>query len=196
MSAGVLAEFRVLIAPGLHNSGPAHWQSRWQSLFGWQRIVQQDWEQPDLARWSARVDEVRRLGADSRPLIIVAHSFGCLATAHGVARDPTGVAGLLLVAPADPDKFGVAEQLPHTGLPVPSIMIGSSNDPWMAAPRAALWARRWGSRFLDAGALGHINADSGLGNWQDGLESLYILANQAHNNRLAASTDSLYSLHF
>ncbi len=182
-----LAAFRVLIAPGLHNSGPDHWQSRWQRLFpAFERVQQDDWEVPDLPRWSARVDELRQRGNDGRPLLIVAHSFGALATVHSVARHADGVAGALLVAPADPDKFNVAALLPQQALAVPSIMVGSTNDPWMAAPRAAQWAQRWDSRFINGGPLGHINAESGLGDWPEGLETLYFLAEQAHNSALSA----------
>ena len=183
---GVLARFRVLIAPGLHNSGPDHWQSRWQRLFpAFERVQQDDWEVPDLPRWSARVDEVRR--RDSRPTLVVAHSFGSLATVHSLARDPSGIAGVLMVAPADPDKFNVAALLPQQALPVPTIMVGSTNDPWMAAPRAQLWASRWHSRFINGGPLGHINAESGLGDWPEGLETLYFLAEKAQNSALTAS---------
>jgi predicted alpha/beta hydrolase family esterase len=196
MAAHAVDAFRVLVAPGLHNSGPEHWQSRWQRLFpAFERVEQDDWEAPDLARWSARVDDLRQArqanppdqpdqpgaGAAARPLLIIAHSFGCLATVHSVARDPAGVAGVLLVAPADPDKFNVAAQLPQQALPCPSIMIGSTNDPWMAAPRAAQWAERWHSHFVDGGALGHINTESGLGDWPHGLEMLYFLIDKAQN---------------
>jgi predicted alpha/beta hydrolase family esterase len=188
---GVLSQFRVLIAPGLQSSGPEHWQSRWQRLFpAFERVEQDDWEVPDLPRWSARVDRQRHAvgntGDAPRPLLIVAHSFGSLAAVHSVARDPAGVAGLLLVAPADPDKFNLAALLPKQALPMPSVMVGSSNDPWMAAPRAELWARRWHSRFINGGPLGHINAESGLGDWPEGLETLYFLAEKAHNNALTA----------
>ncbi|MFS2138491.1 alpha/beta hydrolase [Duganella sp. Dugasp56] len=188
---GVLSQFRVLIAPGLHGSGPEHWQSRWQRLFpAFERIEQDDWDVPDLPRWSARVDRQRRAvvntGDHPRPLLIVAHSFGSLAAVHSVARDPAGVAGLLLVAPADPDKFNVAALLPKQALPVPSVMVGSTDDPWMAAPRAELWARHWHSRFINGGPLGHINAESGLGDWPEGLEILYFLAEKAQNNALTA----------
>ena len=190
MAADVLTQYRVLVAPGLRGSGPGHWQSRWQALFpDLQRIDQDRWDVPDLPAWSARVDAVRRLvhsGQDRRPLLIVAHSFGCLAAVHSVARDSAHVAGLLLVAPADPAKFGVAGLLPRQALPAPSVMVGSSNDPWMAAPRAALWAQRWGSVFVDCGALGHINAESGLGDWPQGLEILYFLAEKAQNRALTA----------
>ncbi|HWW71888.1 MAG TPA: alpha/beta hydrolase [Duganella sp.] len=134
MDGDATDDFRVLIAPGLHNSGPDHWQSRWQHLFpAFERVEQDDWEAPDLERWSARVDQTRRAGhGDPRPVLIVAHSFGSLATAHSVARDPYGVAGVLLVA------------------------------------------------------LGHINAESGLGDWPRGLETLYLLIDQVQNRTLAA----------
>jgi hypothetical protein len=184
--AQAVAGFRVLVAPGLHNSGPDHWQSRWQGLFpAFERVEQDDWEAPDLARWAARVDDLRQQGGDdTRPLLVIAHSFGCLATVTSVARDPSGVAGVLLVAPADPDKFNVAAQLPQQALPCPSIMIGSTNDPWMAAPRAAQWAERWHSHFIDGGALGHINTESGLGDWPHGLEMLYLLIDMAQNRHV------------
>ncbi|MES2261987.1 MAG: alpha/beta hydrolase [Pseudomonadota bacterium] len=183
MSAAILSDFRVLVAPGLHGSGPVHWQSRWQRLYpAFERVEQDDWAQPHLPTWSARLDQVR--ARDERPVLIVAHSFGALTAAHSVARDPRNVAGVLLVAPADPDKFGVAGLLPRQALSCPSIMIASSNDPWMTLAHAALWARRWDSEFIDVGQAGHINADSGLGDWVFGRRQLQKLAELAHNEQL------------
>jgi predicted alpha/beta hydrolase family esterase len=173
-----LSDFRVLLMPGLHGSGAQHWQSRWQRLHpAFERVVQEDWSDPQLALWSRQLDLLR--ARDARPALIVAHSFGCLATVHSVARNGDNVAGLLLVAPADPDKFGVAALLPQVALDCPSLMIASSDDPWISAPRAVQWARRWGSTFVDAGALGHINAESGLEDWPDGLARLQALAELA-----------------
>ncbi len=111
--------------------------------------------------------------------MLVAHSFGCLTAVHSLARDPSSVVGALLVAPADPGKFGVAGDLPHHRLPCPSIVIGSGNDPWMRIEHAALWAGRWGSRFIDAGPLGHINAESQLGDWPFGQRQLQSLVELA-----------------
>jgi predicted alpha/beta hydrolase family esterase len=177
---GSFPRLRVLVAPGLHDSGPEHWQSRWQRLYpAFERVQQEDWSDPVLPVWSARVDEMRR--RDPRPTLILAHSFGCLASVHSVARDPAGIAGLLLVAPADPDKFGVAALLPDVPLPVPSIMIASTNDPWMPLERARQWARRWDSDFIDAGALGHINAESDLKDWLFGQQQLQSLVDRAQN---------------
>lgn len=182
MSTSVLDGFRVLVAPGLQSSGPGHWQSRWQRLHpAFERVEQDDWDSPDLPAWSRRLDAVRAAGPDSRPTLIVAHSFGCLATVHSLARSADGIAGVLLVAPADPDKFGLAPLLPQNALPCPSILIASSNDPWMRIDSAALWAGRWASDLIEAGALGHINGDSGLGDWPAGFARLQALAEKAQN---------------
>lgn len=175
-----LSPYRVLVAPGLDNSGPEHWQSRWQRLYpSFQRVEQRDWSTPDLPAWSGRIDAARQV--ERRATLIVAHSFGCLASVRSAARDPAHIAGLLLVAPADPDKFGVADQLPHEALPFPTIVIASSNDPWMKLERARDWATRWGSTFIEGGELGHINAESGLGDWLFGQQQLQALAERAHN---------------
>lgn len=174
-----LSEFRVLVAPGLDDSGPEHWQSRWQRLYpAFERVRQDDWQQPDLPRWSERLAEV--LAQQARPTLIVAHSFGCLTTVHRAAAllarqgSAAPIAAALLVAPADPDKFGVSEAV-RQRLPFPARVIGSDNDPWMSAARARYWAEVWGAQFHNAGARGHINADSGLGDWTEGQQWLLEL---------------------
>lgn len=174
-----LSDYRVLVAPGLHGSGPEHWQSRWQRLYpAFQRVEQPDWEQPDLPRWSQCLGQV--LAEDGRPTVIVAHSFGCLATVHRAAAlqadngSAQPIVAALLVAPADPVKFGVSAAL-RRRLPFPALVIGSDDDPWMSAPRALHWAQAWGADFRNAGAKGHINADSGLGDWTVGQQWLLEL---------------------
>lgn len=169
-----LSEFRVLIVPGLHNSGPDHWQTHWQTRNPvFERVEQTQWNVPQLDVWSDRVGEVLR--RSTQPTLVVAHSFGCLATLHRASLDARAISGALLVAPADPAKFGVAEQLHNAALPFPSIMVGSTNDPWMQMSRLIVWAKMWRSELIDAGALGHINAESGLGDWPFGFTQLQKL---------------------
>jgi predicted alpha/beta hydrolase family esterase len=69
----------------------------------------------------------------------------------------------LLVAPADPAKFGVGSLLPASALPVSSTLVGSETDPWMSAAEAHRWARRWASHWVNLGPAGHINAEAGFG---------------------------------
>jgi predicted alpha/beta hydrolase family esterase len=174
-----LSSYRVLVVPGLHGSGDAHWQTRWEQLYPqFERVQQDDWETPDLPRWSQRMVQV--LQQSDKPVFVVAHSFGCLTTMHAASHDRFNLAGALLVAPADPERFSVADVLRDARLPCPAIVIGSSNDPWMASQRAAYWADRWSCGFLNAGALGHINAESQLGDWEQGLQQLKQLIEMAH----------------
>jgi hypothetical protein len=150
--------------PGLRGSGETHWQT-WleQEFAGSARVVQDDWSLPDLDRWADRVAEtVESLGPG--PHALAAHSFGCLAALHAVARRPgLAVAQLLLVAPAEPAKFELAHRLPRARLRVPSCVVASDNDPWMSAASARAWARRWGSDWLNLGDAGHVNVASGFG---------------------------------
>lgn len=165
------ANVRIVVAPGLHNSGRGHWQTRWETMHpSFERIEQRHWDMPDLAAWSAQVGHTLRRSA--RPAIVVAHSFGCLATVHRAAAGATNLAGALLVAPADPYKFGISVDLAIKPLVIPTIVIGSENDPWLSLTGAQRWARQWGSAFVNAGPLGHINTDSMLGDWPFGLALL------------------------
>ncbi|MEF7617057.1 alpha/beta hydrolase [Aquincola sp. MAHUQ-54] len=155
---------RLLVVPGLNDSGPAHWQSWLQSLHRHSvRVVQRDWSTPDLDRWAARIGStLERAGPG--PWIAAAHSFGCLAVARHLALRPDSpISAALLVAPADPDKFGVAGLLPAQALPVHSTMVTSDTDPWMTASNARRWAQRWGSHTVNLGDAGHINSEAGFG---------------------------------
>lgn len=158
----------TLIIPGLNNSGPDHWQSWFEARIpGSVRVVQRDWTRPNLPCWSARVR--REISRTPGRLWIVAHSFGCLAAVQAASDHSERVAGALLVAPADPDKFALGEFVPDQPLAFASVVVGSSNDSWMRIEKAAFWADLWSSDFVNLGEAGHINAQSGFGPWPEGL---------------------------
>jgi predicted alpha/beta hydrolase family esterase len=172
---------RVLIIPGLHDSGEAHWQSWLQTQYkGAVRVRQQDWATPDLDAWAERIAQTLSRPGRQGSWVAVAHSFGTLALARYLAQQqtrqreqpagqgvqaPGRIVSALLVAPADPNKFDVAHRLPERGLGIPATVIGSENDPWMPLSRAQHWARQWGAGFINLGEAGHINTDSGFGPW-------------------------------
>lgn len=164
-------ELRVLIIPGLCNSEPSHWQSWLQTQYrGAKRVQQADWHHPELEAWADRIGDTITRGRPGTRWIAVAHSFGVLALARHIGRHQhTGqahrIVSALLVAPADPIKFKVDHALPQGGLGLPTTLIGSEDDPWMPLHRAREWAQRWGSRFQNLGAVGHINTESGFGPW-------------------------------
>lgn len=159
---------RLLVVPGLHDSGPVHWQSWLQAQYrDAERVVQRDWADPQLERWAARIDATLERVAERQrgvSFIAVAHSFGCLALARHLAQNADSpVRAALFVAPADPDKFGVAGLLPQQRLAAPSTLVASDTDPWMTAANSRRWAQRWGSAWLTLGDAGHINTEAGFG---------------------------------
>jgi prephenate dehydrogenase len=170
----------VLVIPGWQNSGPQHWQTLWEQqnpIF--LRVQQRDWDTPHREWWVQRItEEVRQAPA---PIVFAAHSLGCIAVAHWVQQrqqELSKIKGALLVAPADVDRKDTPRQLndfkpvPKKLLPFPSIVVASHDDPYLALDRAREMARTWGSRFVDVGAAGHINGDSGLGDWPEGKRLL------------------------
>lgn len=160
---------RVLVIPGLNNSGPTHWQSHLQAHFQHAvRVQQADWTAPDLNAWAQRIDATLAALPPAR-WVAVAHSFGCLALLRHLAiRCPSssghhGVQSALLVAPADPEKFNIAQLLPQGHPGIDSVLVASETDPWMAYLQASSWARTWGSQLINLGDVGHINVASGFG---------------------------------
>jgi len=152
----------VLLLPGWQNSGPDHWQSRWERLHGHRRVDQHDWLTPRRGDWLARLDEV--VVDSPRPLVLVAHSLGCILTAAWAhhSRHTGRVCGALLVAPGDVEQPDLAPALPGWApivrhrLPFPSVLVASRNDPYCHHDRAVQLARDWGSRLVDLGPAGHV----------------------------------------
>jgi predicted alpha/beta hydrolase family esterase len=174
----------VLILPGWQSSGPAHWQSRWESLYGDVRVEQHDWMRPLRGDWISRLEDV--LLSQTGPTVLVCHSLGCLLAAAWAShsRNTHLVAGALLVAPGDPDQLELQAALkswspvPSSKLPFKSILLASQNDPYCSLARARSFAEAWGSEYIDTGARGHINAESGLGDWPEGRSLLTRLSDR------------------
>ena len=165
----------VLILPGWQNSGPDHWQSRWETLHGDQRVQQHNWMQPLRGDWMAQLEEAV-LDAPPGPIVLAAHSLGCLLTAAWAqhSRNTDRVVGALLVAPGDAEREELRAALKSWSpivlqrLPFASTLLGSQDDPYCSFARAQYFANAWGSAFVDCGNKGHINAESGLGEWPEG----------------------------
>ncbi len=168
----------VLLLPGWQDSGPAHWQTRWEAAHGDRRVVQDDWWWPRRGDWMARLDEV--LLADERlehsPALLAAHSLGCHLVAAWAthSRHTARVAGALLVAPPDLDRPDVPPQLAgwrppvRRALPFPALAVLSRDDPFGDLAATQALGHDWGATVIDAGTRGHMNGDSGLGDWPEG----------------------------
>ena len=166
---------RVLLLPGWQNSDAQHWQSRWEARYGYTRVQQHEWLRPLRGDWSIQLQEAV-LDSD-REVVLVAHSLGCILTAWWAAHSPlakTRVKAALLVVPGDPAQPLLRTALPgwlpvaQERLPFPSMVVGSESDPYCTLERAQQMAQAWGAAWVNAGPAGHINSDSGLGDWDAG----------------------------
>lgn len=197
-----MSSTHYLLLPGWQNSGPAHWQSIWETQLPAQRVMQHDWMHPLRGDWITRLEDhvlsipehsaqqARRQTAENalkieeKSIIFIGHSLGChLVAAWAVLSKQTHrIQGALLVAPPD----GVREQFPQElkswrppvlqKLPFPSICVISSNDPFCDLQAGKDMAAAWGSELIELGDKGHINADSGLLDWPQGKALLAKLA--------------------
>ena len=170
-------EATVLIVPGLRPHVPEHWQTLLAARRSGTRCV------PPMGRenldCAARVHAIEREAQNIEgPLIIVAHSAGCLMLAHWAVHTKRKVHGALLAAPPDferpmPPGYPTMEALqaggwlpvPRARLPFTSVVALSRNDHLSSFERAAELALDWNGRIVDLGLVGHLNPDAGFGEW-------------------------------
>lgn len=182
-----LNEADILFIPGLGNSGPDHWQTRWQvKIRTALRVEQAEWDRPVCADWMGRI--VATAHSATRPVILIAHSCGVAAVLHAAPKlDASRVRGAFLVActdPASPVAPAAAASfgpLPSAPLPFPSLLIASRNDPFCTYGRAENLALDLGAALVDAGDSGHINMASGHGPWPEGLMQLAAFMRRLKN---------------
>ena len=191
----------VLIVPGLRDAVAQHWQTLLEARLRAAgkpvaSVPPMGREDLDCAARVAAIERVARSVAG--PMVIVAHSGGCVMLVHWARQSQhtvRRVLGALLAAPPDferpmPEGYPTLEALsaggwlpvPRARLPFRSIVAGSRNDPLADHERVAGMAHDWGSRLVDLGEVGHLNPASGYGEWPRADEFIQELA--------AAGTDA------
>lgn len=172
----------VLLVPGIGNSGPSHWQSLWQSSHpNWRRLMVDNWDNVECEDWVSALE--RQLVNAPEDTLLVAHSLGCLAVAHWAAQTQKKLGGALLVAVPDPASASFPRSaargfspLPSQPLGFPTLVVCSTDDPYGSVDHGRECANAWGSEFVVVGAKGHLNAESNLGAWPQGLDLLARLS--------------------
>ncbi|MGL6069965.1 RBBP9/YdeN family alpha/beta hydrolase [Craterilacuibacter sp.] len=171
--------FDFLIQPGWNDSAPEHWQSHWQQLLGAQRVCNRDWALPLRSDWLSGLHQA--IAKARKPVVVIAHSLGCITVAHYAQLYPQAIAAALLVAPADVERADAPAPLqnfapaPLAELPFPARVVASRNDPFCPAARAQEMASHWNVPIQWLDDAGHINVASGHYQWQEGLASLEAL---------------------
>jgi len=139
-------------------------------------VQQDDWISPSKLAWVKTLTQT--ILEQPGRVVIAAHSLGCIATTYLPPEAVARIQGALLVAPADPERRAVLADFspaPYQPLPYRSIVVASSNDPFCSVRSADAYARAWGSEMVRLQNAGHINTESGLGDWPLGLALLQSL---------------------
>lgn len=170
-----------LFLAGYGNSTGDHWQAKWfRQLPNSVWVEQKNWDYPVCESWVNELDMC--LSRLNLPIIVIAHSLGCLTFVEWASQHSTicaeKIAGAFLVAVPDADS----ENFPQVihgyqsssckKLPIKSLMIASSNDPYASVDRTEFFAKQWGSELICIGEKGHINVSAGFGDWPEGEEYL------------------------
>lgn len=171
----------ILIVPGLRDHVAEHWQTLLEQKLR-EKLIEARSVQPlehDKLSRDARVAALDQALAEiDGPVILVAHSAGVMITVHWAQQHKRPIMGALLAAPADlespfPPGYPTIDALrdngwlptPRNPLPFPSIVAASTNDPLGKLERVTEFAKAWGSRFENVGAVGHLNPAAGFGEW-------------------------------
>lgn len=178
----------LLIVPGLGGSGETHWQHLWHQKYPNSQMLQQNnWDAPVLDEWLDKLnDSIQNL---QEPTVLVGHSLGAILIAIWASKYVSvNIIGALLVAPADVDSPAHTPEivwhfspLPVTSLAFPTVLISSTNDPYISLERASSLANLWGSTFVSIGEKGHINGASNLGLWEEGQAHLIDLITKSQS---------------
>ncbi|TYC52335.1 serine hydrolase family protein [Rhodobacterales bacterium] len=173
-----ISETDILLVPGYGETLPSHWLLRWRDKMASARVVKQaELHAPSRKEWLETL--VADVEAAERPVVLVAHSLGCILVAHATHALKDKIRGAYLVAPSDWDRAGLVAEfdggdfkpIPNDPMPFPAHVVASRNDPYCSFERSELLAKAWGATFQDAGEAGHINLESGHGPWPEGMMS-------------------------
>ena len=177
----------VVFVPGLRDHVPDHWQTLLQRRLARSACVPRVGK--EVLSCSAWVELLEAtIAGVGGPVVLAAHSAGVMITVHWARKFRRTVQGALLATPPDfatprPAGYPTLETLAQNGwtpvprdpLPFPSVVAASRNDPMGGFPRVAALAADWGSRLVDAGEVGHLNAASGFGEWPEAAGLLHAL---------------------
>lgn len=174
----------IFLIPGYANSDENHWQTLWEKKYSGrvERLMLEDFLSTSKEYWTSAILEMAK--NIDKNYIVVAHSLGALSFAHAYSENELkNLKAVMLVAPPDVEQNQNAAFLPEfSPIPdfkfnVPAVLVASSNDPFYEIERADEIAQKWGAELINVGPKGHINSESDLGDWPEGLELLQKLTN-------------------
>ncbi len=166
-------KINIYTIPGLYGSGPDHWQTHWEKLYGYTRIEQADWNNPDYNKWYNNLFE-KISSSGEQSVVLVAHSLGCHLIAKSYPQLKQWIKGIFFVAPPDLDADVLKKNLSgFKSVPVvfecPSWLVYSENDPFASVQYSKKMGLNYEMKCINVGLKGHINSYSNIGNWDEGI---------------------------
>jgi uncharacterized protein len=167
---------KISIIPGLNNSGMGHWQTYWEEKYGFTRIQQDDWDNPDYLQWEKRLVSYIENDKHEKENILIAHSLGTILVVKALQKIQPYVKGIFLVATPDPDGIDFLKflttfrNIPSNNLGVPGYLVYSENDTYSTPAFSEKYSTIWGLKPVNIGRKGHINSESNIDEWKEGYE--------------------------
>jgi predicted alpha/beta hydrolase family esterase len=166
--------------PGLRDHVADHWQTLMAAEIPGSRTVAAP--EHDKLSCAARLQALdMAIQAITGPIVLVAHSAGCVTVAHWALTGRRPIQAALLATPADierplPTGYPSLDALRASGwLPLPrwplpfrTVLAASSDDPLATLPRSIQLASDWQAEIVTLGSVGHLNPASGYGPWPQG----------------------------
>ncbi len=170
---------KVLLVHGWGGSDFPHWQSWLASEiakdYGSVSFLKlSDFEFPVLKNWK---EELKKELSDFKPDIVICHSLANTLWFH-LCEEIEEVEKLYLIAPPSFNckiqeiKSFFPIDLPTKTKAKQSILISSTNDPYMTIEEAKELQKSLGIKMIVLENAGHINTESGHGEWAWILEEI------------------------
>jgi len=167
----------TIFIPGYGNSTEGHWQELWHKATKnsyW--VEQKDWENPNCEEWVESLNKL--IQSLEEPIFLIAHSLGTNTVVEWSNKYKENILGAMFVAIPDVDDKNIPDSIsgykPSSleKLPFPSLALASTNDPYSTLDRTKYFVKKWGCELITIGDKGHVNNDSGVGEWPEGRKLL------------------------
>jgi len=164
---------RVLILHGWGGSDYPHWQAKLASKLAcnYKAVYFPLLKNPHFPNKNSWLKQLEDIMEWFNPTIVLCHSLANTLWFWYVNEHKVSIDKLYMVAMP---SLNTKEATISSFFPVPKpkslgakeiFMVASSNDKWCTIIEAKELANSYGAKFLELKDAGHINADSGYGDW-------------------------------
>jgi predicted alpha/beta hydrolase family esterase len=175
----------TIFVPGYGNSTKGHWQEiLYKETTNAHWVEQTDWDSPNSIKWIETLNAL--IQSLDGPIFLIAHSLGGNTVVEWSKKYSANILGAVLVSFPDvegenfPDVITGYQTPPLIKLPFPCLALASLDDPYSSLGRTKYFVEKWGCELITIGKKGHVNIDSGLGDWPQGKNLIINFQNSLY----------------